>query len=83
MSSGPTWNANVAISMPKSLYGHGPNVKNNDALVSMDGFCFTQNGLFHDLSDADLETYRTGVPPKLIPAGKTYISDQGNVGSGN
>lgn len=51
------WKSDVPISMPRPLDGHGPNVTNNQSLIPMFGFTFTINGLFHDLSNVDLEEY--------------------------
>lgn len=60
-TTGTGWSSNVPISMPRPLDGHGDAVKNNESLVPMNGFCITANGLFHDLTQKDLETYTTGV----------------------
>ena len=51
------WKSDVPISMPRPLDGHGPRVQNNQVLAPMYGFAFTINGLFHDLSQVDLEAY--------------------------
>lgn len=59
------WRSDVPISMPRPLHGHGPRVKDNDSLVNMDGFCFTINGLFHDLSQNDLDDYLAQVTSPL------------------
>lgn len=55
------WKSDVPISMPRPLDGHGPRVRDNQVLVPMYGFAFTINGLFHDLSQVDLEEYLGGV----------------------
>lgn len=41
------WGSDVPISLPAPLDEDNPGV------VPMGGFCFTANGLFHDLSAAD------------------------------
>lgn len=68
MSSG--WKSDVPISMPRPLDGHGPNVTDNQSLVPMFGFTFTINGLFHNLSQVDLEEYLQAV---TSPAGGTDV----------
>lgn len=49
MSDPTNWGASVKISMPAPLS------PDNQALVDMDGFCFTPNGIAHNLSQADWE----------------------------
>lgn len=47
MSTPAYWGADVPISMPLPLQDDNP------GLIDMDGFCFTANGLAHNLSQAD------------------------------
>lgn len=47
MSEPVHWGADVPVSLPQPLD------EDNTGLVPMDGFCFTLNGLFFDLSQAD------------------------------
>ena len=46
-----SWGSDAPISMPVSL----PDPNGNK--VPMYGFCFTPEGLFHDLSEVDLEDF--------------------------
>lgn len=54
MNNASHWGASVPISMPQPL---DPNVS---GVVDMDGFCFTANGIAHNLSRADWE--RVAIP---------------------
>lgn len=45
----PTWASDVPISLPS------PPPEGDDIQVPMYGFVFTNNGLFHDISDAGVE----------------------------
>lgn len=55
------WRSDVPISMPRPLDGHGRAVQNNVSLIPMGGFTFTINGLFHDLSQVDMEHYTMSI----------------------
>lgn len=43
------WGSDVPVSLPQPL------AEDNPGVVPMDGFCFTPNGLFFDLSEADYQ----------------------------
>jgi hypothetical protein len=47
------WGADVPVSLPQPLSDDNPGV------IPMDGFCFTANGLFFDLSTADYQQMAT------------------------
>jgi hypothetical protein len=49
MSDPTNWGASVRVSMPAPLSPDNP------GLVDMDGFCFTANGIAHNLSLVDWE----------------------------
>lgn len=49
MTNPINWGADVPVSMPQPLD------ESNPALIPMDGFAFTWNGIAHDLSQADWE----------------------------
>lgn len=63
------WASDVPVSLPQPLDIDG-------AHVPMHGFVFTENGLFHDLSEADHEVLRqpTYAPP---PAPSEVVYDDG------
>lgn len=48
------WGADVPVSLPQPLS------EDNPGIIPMDGFCFTANGLFFDLSQADYD--RISIP---------------------
>lgn len=54
MSEPVHWGSDVPVSLPQPLS------EDNPGLVAMDGFCFTVNGLFFDLSQSDHD--RISVP---------------------
>jgi hypothetical protein len=50
--TGNAWAADTPVSLPEPVDLDGPH-------ILMYGFVFTENGLFHDLSEADHEDLRT------------------------
>jgi hypothetical protein len=52
------WGADVPVSLPQPLS------EDNIGIVPMDGFCFTESGLFFDLSQADFDRIST---PSFAP----------------
>lgn len=53
MTESVHWGADVPVSLPQPLE------EGNVGIIPMDGFCFTENGLFHDLSQADFDRIST------------------------
>lgn len=68
--SSETWASDTAVSLPEPVDTQGVN-------VPMFGFVFTENGLFHDLSEADHEILRT---PTFAPPDTTggVVYDDGH-----
>lgn len=64
--SGDAWASDVPVSLPDAMSSDGLHVK-------MFGFAFTENGLFHDLNEADHEILRnpTYAPP-IDPSNTVY-----------
>lgn len=65
------WGADVPISMPQPLDDSNP------ALIPMDGFTFTWNGLAHDLSQADWEARAIPTFAPRQPTVETVRYDEG------
>lgn len=64
--SGDSWASDVPVSLPEALNTEGPQ-------VPMFGFAFTENGLFHDLNEADHEILRSPTyAPPVDPANTVY-----------
>lgn len=53
MTEPVTWGADVPVSLPQPLD------EDNPGIIPMDGFCFTERGLFFDLSQADFDRIST------------------------
>lgn len=58
----PPWGTDTPISMPEPLR------RGTDALVDFGGFAFSEGGMVHNFSEADLQAYSTPVFLPTYPA---------------
>jgi hypothetical protein len=65
------WGADVPVSLPLPLTADNPGV------IPMDGFCFTESGLFFDLSAADYDRISTPSYAPARPKQQTIRYDEG------
>lgn len=61
----PIWGADTIVSMPTALR------KDQQSLVDMGGFTFTETGIAHNINNADIEeylspTFRPLVTPEVM-----------------
>jgi hypothetical protein len=77
MSEPVHWGADVPVSMPQPLD------ESNPGIVPMDGFCFTYNGLYHDLSQADWARMAIPTFAPVSPATETVTYSDGSTEKGH
>lgn len=65
------WAADVPVSLPQPLD------ESNPGIIPMDGFCFTANGLFFDLSQSDFDVISTPTYAPDSPQDPVVRYDEG------
>lgn len=65
------WGADVPVSLPQPL------AEDNPGVIPMDGFCFTESGLFFDLSAADYARISTPSYAPVQPKQQVIRYDEG------